>query len=159
LDPDTDVGPLITTGERDRVIEWIEEARAAGAKPIVDIDMDGPLLHPVVLDDVSEQSQVWHGEIFGPYVGVAKFNSFDQAITMANNTKYGLQAGIFTSDLNKAFSAAEQLDFGGVTINESPTYRVDQMPYGGTKDSGNTREGPHYAVREMTEERVIVIGS
>ncbi len=158
-DPDTDVGPLITLGERDRVVAWIDEAQGAGARPLVDIDVDGPLLHPVVLDNVSDESKVWHSEIFGPYVGVTKFDSFDEAIALANSTKYGLQAGVFTRDINKALTAAEQLDFGGVMINETPTYRVDQMPYGGTKESGNTREGPYYAVREMTEERVVVIGS
>ena len=158
-DPNTDVGPLITLDERDRVVAWIDEARGAGAHLLVDIDVNGPLLHPVVLDNVSAESKVWHSEVFGPLVGVTKFDSFDEAIALANSTKYGLQAGVFTSDIDKAFAAADQLDFGGIMINESPTYRVDQMPYGGTKESGNTREGPFYAVRDMTEERVIVIGS
>jgi acyl-CoA reductase-like NAD-dependent aldehyde dehydrogenase len=158
LDPSTDVGPLINEGERDRVVTWIEEATARGAVPIVDIDVDGPLLHPVVLDNVTDGSKVWNKEVFGPYVGVTTFDSFEESIALANGTEYGLQAGIYTRDLNKALTASEELDFGGVTINESPTYRVDQMPYGGTKASGNTREGPHYAVRDMTEERVVVIG-
>ena len=158
-DPDTDVGPLITPGERDRVVSWVDEARTEGALPVVDVDVDGPLLHPIVLDNVTAGSKVWHSEVFGPYVGVTAFDAFDEALELANSTEYGLQAGVFTRDLSKALTAAEELDFGGVTINETPTYRVDQMPYGGTKASGNTREGPHYTVREMTEERVVVIGA
>ena len=101
---------------------------------------------------------VWHDEVFGPVVGIRTFDGFSEAIEMANGTEYGLQAGVFTTNIGKALGAAEQLDFGGVTINETPTFRVDQMPYGGTKMSGNTREGPRYTVREMTEERVVVIG-
>ena len=83
--------------------------------------------------------------------------ALDEAIELANSTRYGLQAGIFTADVRKALRAAQELDFGGVTVNEAPTFRADQMPYGGVKDSGNTREGPAYAVRELTEERVVVI--
>ena len=85
------------------------------------------------------------------------FDSLDEAVALANGTRYGLQAGIFTSDLKAALHAASQLEFGGVTVNEAPTFRADQMPYGGVKDSGNTREGPAYAVREMTEERLVVL--
>ena len=108
--------------------------------------------------DVDPSSRVWHDEVFGPVVGIRTFDDFSEAIEAANATDYGLQAGIFTTDIRKALDASEQLDFGGVTINETPTFRVDQMPYGGTKISGNTREGPRYTVREMTEERVVVIG-
>jgi acyl-CoA reductase-like NAD-dependent aldehyde dehydrogenase len=85
------------------------------------------------------------------------FSDLDEAIDLANGTDYGLQAGIYTSDISVALRAATKLEFGGVTINETPTFRVDQMPYGGTKESGNTREGPHYTVRSMTEERMIVV--
>jgi acyl-CoA reductase-like NAD-dependent aldehyde dehydrogenase len=96
-------------------------------------------------------------EVFGPVATVTRTSSLDEAIELANGTRYGLQAGIFTSNLQTALVAAQRLDFGGVTINEAPTFRADQMPYGGVKDSGNTREGPRYAVRELTEERVVVI--
>jgi acyl-CoA reductase-like NAD-dependent aldehyde dehydrogenase len=88
---------------------------------------------------------------------VSPFDSLDEAIALANGTRYGLQAGIFTRDLNAALRAGEELEFGGVTVNEAPTFRADQMPYGGVKDSGNTREGPAYAVRELTEERLVII--
>jgi acyl-CoA reductase-like NAD-dependent aldehyde dehydrogenase len=88
---------------------------------------------------------------------VTAVDSIDEAIKLANGTRYGLQAGIFTASLDHALRAAQELEFGGVTVNEAPTFRSDQMPYGGVKDSGNTREGPHYAVREMTEERLVVV--
>jgi acyl-CoA reductase-like NAD-dependent aldehyde dehydrogenase len=96
-------------------------------------------------------------EVFGPVCTVTAVESLTEAIELANGTNYGLQAGIFTSSLDSALRAAQELDFGGVTVNEAPTFRSDQMPYGGVKDSGNTREGPHYAVREMTEERLVVV--
>jgi acyl-CoA reductase-like NAD-dependent aldehyde dehydrogenase len=96
-------------------------------------------------------------EIFGPVCTVTAVDSLDEAIELANATKYGLQAGIFTASLDNALRAAQELDFGGVTVNEAPTFRSDQMPYGGVKDSGNTREGPAYAVREMTEDRLVVV--
>ena len=96
-------------------------------------------------------------EVFGPVVTVTRTSSLDEAIELANSTRYGLQAGIFTGDLQSALVAAQRLEFGGVTINEAPTFRADQMPYGGVKESGNTREGPHYAVRELTEERLVVL--
>ncbi len=95
--------------------------------------------------------------MFGPVVTVTAFDTLDEAIALANATRYGLQAGVFTRQLETALRAARELDFGGVTINEAPTFRADQMPYGGVKESGNTREGPAYAVRELTEERVVVV--
>jgi acyl-CoA reductase-like NAD-dependent aldehyde dehydrogenase len=96
-------------------------------------------------------------EVFGPVVGVMRYRDVDDALRRANDTRYGLQAAIYTSDLSTALRAARTLDFGGVLVNEVPTWRADQQPYGGVRDSGNTREGPHWAVREMTEERVIII--
>jgi acyl-CoA reductase-like NAD-dependent aldehyde dehydrogenase len=96
-------------------------------------------------------------EVFGPVVTVSAYDTFDEAVQLANGTRFGLQAGIFTADVRRALQAAHELEFGGVTVNEAPTFRADQMPYGGVKDSGTTREGPAYAVREMTEERVVVL--
>ena len=96
-------------------------------------------------------------EVFGPVCTVNAVDSLDEAFALANGTRFGLQAGIFTASLESALRAAQALDFGGVTINEAPTFRADQMPYGGVKDSGNTREGPAWAVREMTEERLVVL--
>ena len=96
-------------------------------------------------------------EVFGPVATVTRVGSLDEAIELANGTRFGLQAGIFTASVEAALEAAQRLEFGGVTVNEAPTFRADQMPYGGVKDSGNTREGPHYAVRELTEERLVVL--
>jgi acyl-CoA reductase-like NAD-dependent aldehyde dehydrogenase len=154
---DTDVGPLIDDDARTRVEEWIEEAADAGAERLAGGTFDGDHLRPTVLDGIPTDVRAWEREIFGPVLGLRSFESLDEAIELANGTDYGLQAGIFTRDLATAVVASERLEFGGVTINEAPTFRVDQMPYGGTKESGNTREGPHYTVREMTEERMVVI--
>ena len=101
--------------------------------------------------------KVCREEVFGPVVVLNTYESLDEAIALANGTRYGLQAGIFTADIRAALRAAKSLEFGGVTVNEAPTFRSDQMPYGGVKDSGNTREGPAYSVHELTEPRVVVI--
>jgi acyl-CoA reductase-like NAD-dependent aldehyde dehydrogenase len=157
LDEQTDVGPLIDAGARDRVLAWIEEARAAGAEILTGGDLEGELIRPTVIANASPELRVSHEEVFGPVCTVAAYDTLDEAIELANGTRYGLQAGIFTRDLKTAMAAAQRLEFGGVTVNEAPTFRADQMPYGGVKDSGNTREGPAYAVRELTEERLVVV--
>jgi acyl-CoA reductase-like NAD-dependent aldehyde dehydrogenase len=154
---DTDVGPLIDEDARARVGEWVDEATDKGAERLAGGTFDGGHLRPTVLDRVPTDVRAWEREIFGPVLGLRTFETLDDAIGLANDTDYGLQAGIFTRDLATAIAASERLRFGGVTINEAPTFRVDQMPYGGTKESGNTREGPHYTVRDMTEERMVVI--
>ena len=156
-DDATDVGPLISAGERDRVVEWIEEARSRGATILAGGDLEGELLRPTVIADAPADARVACEEAFGPVCTVTAYDSLDEAIALANGTRYGLQAGIFTRDVKAALRAARELAFGGVTVNEAPTFRADQMPYGGVKDSGNTREGPAYAVREMTEERLVVL--
>ncbi len=156
-DEATDVGPVISRGERDRVVEWIEEARSRGARVLAGGELDGELLRPTVIADAPRDSKVACEEVFGPLCTVTAYDSLDEAIELANGTRYGLQAGIFTRDIKAALRAVQNLDFGGVTVNEAPTFRADQMPYGGVKDSGNTREGPAYAVREMTEERLVVL--
>jgi acyl-CoA reductase-like NAD-dependent aldehyde dehydrogenase len=156
-DDATDVGPVISTGERDRVLEWIEEARSRGASILAGGDLDGELLRPTVVADAPADAKVACEEVFGPLCTVSAYDSLDDAIALANGTRYGLQAGIFTSDVKAALRAARELEFGGVTVNEAPTFRADQMPYGGVKDSGNTREGPAYAIREMTEARLVVL--
>ncbi len=156
-DADTDVGPLIDEDARARVAEWIDEAVDGGAERVTGGTGELGHLRPTVLDGVGTDVRVWNEEVFGPVVGVRTFSSLDEAIELANGTPYGLQAGIFTRGLTTAITASERLEFGGVTINEAPTFRVDQMPYGGTKESGNTREGPRYTVREMTEERMVVL--
>jgi acyl-CoA reductase-like NAD-dependent aldehyde dehydrogenase len=158
LDPETQVGPVIDAENRDRVSSWVDEAVAAGAKLLAGgvVGEDG-VLRPTLLDEVSLDMAVACHEVFGPVVTVARIASLDEAIEKANGTEYGLQAGVFTQDITKAMRAARELEFGGVTLNEAPTYRADQMPYGGVKESGNTREGPKFAVAEMTEPRMVVI--
>jgi acyl-CoA reductase-like NAD-dependent aldehyde dehydrogenase len=157
LDERTDVSSLITTDERDRVCEWIDEAVHDGARIVTGGDVDGTLLRPTILTDVDDDMKVSALEVFGPVVAISTYRDFDTAVDRANDTRYGLQASIFTTRLDRALDAVRRLDFGGVLVNEVPTYRADQMPYGGVRDSGNTHEGPAYAVREMTHERLAVI--
>lgn len=159
LDEHTDVGPLITVAERDRVKAWIEEAKASGARVLYGGEVSGNLLLPTVLADVTPQMKVFSEEVFGPVVGLTRFRTLDEAVELANVTDYGLQAGVFTSSIHTAFEMAKRLRFGGVLINEAPTFRTDQMPYGGVKGSGNTREGPRYAVQEMTVVKLVVLNS
>ncbi len=157
MDDATDVSALIDAGERDRIVGWIEEATGGGAKIATGGTVADDVLRPTVLTGVLPDMKVCTQEVFGPLVGVAGYQELDRALALANDSRYGLQAAIFTTDLRAALKAAHALDFGGVTVNEMPTFRTDQMPYGGVKDSGNTKEGPHYAVREMTQERLVVI--
>jgi acyl-CoA reductase-like NAD-dependent aldehyde dehydrogenase len=154
---DTDVGPLIAPSERDRVVAWIEQARETGANVLRGGELDGDLLLPTVVERPTPDAHLSCDEAFGPVCTIQPYATLDEAIALANGTRYGLQAGIFTGSLQTATRAAAALQFGGVTVNEAPTFRADQMPYGGVKDSGNTREGPAWAVREMTEERLVVV--
>jgi acyl-CoA reductase-like NAD-dependent aldehyde dehydrogenase len=156
-DEETDVGPVIDEGARERILEWIDEARSGGAEILVGGKLEGELIRPTVIANAGSDLKVSCEEVFGPVVTVNPYGALDEAIELANGTRYGLQGGIFTSNVQTAFRAAQELEFGGVTVNEAPTFRADQMPYGGVKDSGNTREGPAYAVRELTEQRVVVL--
>jgi len=159
LDSETDVGPLITPDDRDRVKQWIEEAVAGGAKLLCGGELvnEGRCLAPTLLETPPHQAKVWCEEIFGPVATIDRFSDFGEALAMANDSKFGLQAGVFTRDVGRGLEAASTLEFGGVLINEVPTFRADQMPYGGVKDSGNTREGPAFAVQELTEERFVTL--
>jgi acyl-CoA reductase-like NAD-dependent aldehyde dehydrogenase len=159
LDEDTDVSSLISTDERDRVASWIDEARAGGAEVVTGGRVAGTTLTPTILTNVKPDMKVCALEVFGPVVALQTYTDLDEAIRLANDTRYGLQAAIFTADLPAALQAARTLDFGGVLVNEVPTWRADQMPYGGVRDSGNTREGPRYAVHEMTETRLVVVNA
>lgn len=162
LDEATEVSALISTADRDRVKRWIDEAVdqgatvACGGEVDHDLGSDGVLV-PTVLTNVTPEMEVSRSEVFGPVVALAGYDTLDEAIAMANDTRYGLQAAIFTNRLADAMTAFGSLDFGGVLVNEVPTWRADQQPYGGVGDSGNTREGPGYAVREMTELRMVVL--
>ncbi|MET0306279.1 MAG: aldehyde dehydrogenase family protein [Solirubrobacterales bacterium] len=159
LDHETDVGPLISPGDRDRVKEWIDEATAAGAELLTGGELvdGGRCLAPTLLANPPREAKVWCEEIFGPVATVDRYADFGEALRMANDSKFGLQAGVFTRDMGRGLEAAATLEFGGVLINEVPTFRADQMPYGGVKDSGNTREGPAFAVLELTEERFVTL--
>jgi acyl-CoA reductase-like NAD-dependent aldehyde dehydrogenase len=154
-DEDTDVGPVIREHDRERILEWIGETK--GDVLTGGDTTDDGLIRPTVIAGPAPSDKVQCEEVFGPVVTLTKTSSLDEAIELANSTRYGLQAAIFTRDVRAAMSAAQRLEFGGVTINEAPTFRADQMPYGGVKASGNTREGPAWAVREMTEERLVVL--
>jgi acyl-CoA reductase-like NAD-dependent aldehyde dehydrogenase len=157
MDENTDVGPVISRGDRDRVKEWIDEAAAKGGEILTGGELvdEDRCIAPTVIKNEPKECHTWKDEIFGPVATIHTFKTFDEAMEMANDSRYGLQAGVFTRDVGNAKKAGETLEFGGVLINEVPTFRTDQMPYGGVKDSGNTREGPDYAVRELTEERLV----
>ncbi len=114
-------------------------------------------MRPTVITNATQEMKVCALEIFGPVVVVQPYDDLDDALRMANDTRYGLQASIFTSDITKALKVVHALDFGGVLVNEVPTWRADQQPYGGLRDSGNTREGPAYSVREMTEIKMVIL--
>ncbi len=155
-DENTDVGPVIDSGNRERIAGWVDEAVAAGATLLTGTT-DADPLPPLVVADAPESAKVVCDEVFGPVCVVNAVDSLEEAYARANATDYGLQAGIFTASISTALAAAEALEFGGVVVNEAPTFRADQMPYGGIKGSGNTKEGPAYTIREMTEERLVVL--
>jgi acyl-CoA reductase-like NAD-dependent aldehyde dehydrogenase len=154
----TDVGPVIDPENHERVLEWIEEAKAGGAKVLTGGAIENGVIRPTVLTDVTPEMRVCRQEVFGPVCSIIPYGSLEEGIELANSTDYGLQAAIFTSSIAPAVKATQALEFGSVMINEAPEWRVDQMPYGGTKESGNTKEGPAYTVREMTELRLVVLG-
>ena len=156
-DEATDVSSLISEDDRDRVAGWIAEAVDGGAAVACGGRVVDGLLRPTVLTGVTPEMRVSCDEVFGPVVAVATYDDVDEALALANDTRFGLQAGIFTADLGLALRAGRTLRYGGVLVNEVPTWRADQMPYGGVGDSGNTREGPSYAVQEMTERRLVIL--
>lgn len=156
-EPDTFVGPMISEQEAVRAESWVREAVDAGAALLAGGGRKGPLLMPTLLGDVTNEMRVMREEVFGPVVCIRTFSALDEAIDEINSTPYGLATGFFTNDLEAAFSAARRLEVGGVHINETSSSRVDIMPYGGCKASGFGREGPRYAVREMSEERLVTV--
>lgn len=160
LDENTDVSSLISASERDRVHSWIDEAVAEGAHVVLggEITPEG-LLRPTIVVDARPSMKICAKEVFGPVVAVSTYSDVADALRIANDSDFGLQAAIFTSNIGTALNAVRTLDFGGVVVNDVPTFRADQQPYGGLRDSGNTREGPAYSVREMTEIRMVILGS
>lgn len=160
LDENTDVSSLISSSERDRVHSWIGEAVAEGARVVSGGDLTSQgVLRPTIVVDVRPSMKICAKEVFGPVVAVSTYSDVAEALRTANDTDFGLQAAIFTSNIGTALNAVRTLDFGGVVVNDVPTFRADQQPYGGLRDSGNTREGPAYSVREMTEIRMVILGS
>ncbi len=154
-DPKTVVGPLISEAAASRVEAWIDEAIAKGAKRLAGGARAGAVIPPTLLTGVDDSMKLGCREAFGPVVNLVPFDTLDEAIARVNATPYGLATGLFTNRLDDAFAAARKLEVGGVHVNETSSSRVDLMPYGGSKDSGFGREGPRYAIHEMTEERIV----
>jgi len=158
LDPATDVGPMIDRGEVDRIDAWVHEAVAAGARLLTGgMRLGGALYAPTVLTDVPETARVCADEVFAPLVVLARFTDYTEALHAVNRSAFGLQAGVFTAQLERALQAFDTLEAGGIVVNDVPTWRIDHMPYGGVKDSGLGREGPRYAIEEMTELKLMVV--
>lgn len=155
LDPDTDVGPMISRAVLEQALAWISEARSAGAKVETGGEAVGNCLLPTVLSGVKRDMKVICAEVFAPVVSIMPFDDFDEALDMADDSPFGLQAGVFTRDIHKAFRAVRKLHMGGVIINDVPTFRVDHMPYGGVKESGLGREGVRYAMEEMSTIKMV----
>jgi acyl-CoA reductase-like NAD-dependent aldehyde dehydrogenase len=157
LDPTVDVGPLIDAGSLDRIDEWVNEAVSHGAAVLTGGRRDDPFYVPTVLTRTTPEMKVRCEEIFGPVTTISPYQTFEEAIAEVNNSKYGLQAGVFTRDIDRAFQAHREIEVGGVIVNDQSAFRADQMPYGGSKDSGFGREGLRYAMEEMTEPRIMVL--
>jgi acyl-CoA reductase-like NAD-dependent aldehyde dehydrogenase len=158
-EPSTLVGPVISVAAAERIERWIDEAVRRGARRLVGGAREGALVPPTLLADVAPDTPISCKEVFGPVMSLVPFDTLDEAIDLVNATPYGLATGLFTNRLDVALKAARRLQVGGVHINETSSSRVDLMPYGGSKDSGFGREGPHYAVREMSEERLITLST
>ena len=157
MDEETDIGPMISLEAAERAERWVREAAAQGAHILTGGSRDGAWFQPTVLERVSPDMFVVCREVFAPLMNVIPYRHLDDALAQANDSVYGLQAGVFTQDLDVAFYAARRLEVGGVIINDTSNYRVDQMPYGGVKQSGMGREGIKYAIDELTEPRLIVL--
>jgi glyceraldehyde-3-phosphate dehydrogenase (NADP+) len=157
MDAATVVGPVIDAKAADRIEAWIGEALGGGARALVRGERAGNLLGPTVLTDVGRDQKVCREEVFGPVVTLAPYDRFEDGLALANDGRFGLQAGVFTADLGRAFEAFRTLEVGGVVVGDVPTLRVDSYPYGGVKDSGFGREGVRYAMDEMSEPRMLVL--
>jgi acyl-CoA reductase-like NAD-dependent aldehyde dehydrogenase len=157
LDPKTVVGPMIDSAAADRVESWIEEALASGATALLRGKRNGNVLSPTVLSNVSREAKVSCREVFGPVATIAPYRDWGEALAMVNDSEFGLQAGVFTHDINRIYQAFNTLEVGGVIVNDFPTLRVDNFPYGGVKDSGFGREGIRYAMEDMSEMRMLVL--
>ncbi|HXF73923.1 MAG TPA: aldehyde dehydrogenase family protein [Actinomycetota bacterium] len=157
MDPTVDVGPLIDAGALDRVDAWVKEAVAQGAEVLTGGERRDPFYLPTVLARTTPEMKVRCEEVFGPVVTISPYQTFEEALAEVNNSRYGLQAGVFTRDVERIFLAHRELEVGGVIVNDVSAFRADQMPYGGSKESGFGREGLRYAMEEMTEPRIMVV--
>ncbi|MBP2641504.1 MAG: Aldehyde Dehydrogenase [Firmicutes bacterium] len=157
LDPSTDIGPMISVSAAIRAENWIREAETEGATVLIGGWRKGPFLQPTILTDVTADMKVVSMEAFAPIFTVAPYKTIEEAIALANNSFYGLQAGVFTNSMDIANRCIAGLEVGGVLINDASTFRADCMPYGGVKDSGFGKEGPRYTMKEMTEEKIVVM--
>ncbi len=157
LDEDTDIGPMINSSAAQQIEEWVNEALSQGGRLVTGGQRNGALFEPTILENINPELRVSCQEAFAPVVVVSPYKDFEEALKGVNDSNYGLQAGVFTGDLRKAFSAFETLDVGGVIVNDIPTFRIDHMPYGGVKESGFGREGLKYAIEEMTELKLMAI--
>lgn len=151
------VGPMIKEAEALRLKKWIDKAEKKGAKVLLGGSLQGVLFEPVLLENVDAKLEIYKDEAFGPVAILEKFKQFEQGIATINQSRFGLQAGVYTQNLNNMLYAWDHLQVGGVIINDVPTFRVDNMPYGGVKDSGLGREGIHSAIRDMQEQRLLAI--
>jgi aldehyde dehydrogenase (NAD+) len=159
MDPTVDVGPVIDKGSLERIDSWVKEAVAEGAEVLIGGRIDAPFYVPTLLSRTKPEMKVVCEEIFGPVVTVSPYQTFEEALAMVNDSRFGLQAGVFTNDIGRAFEAHRTLEVGGVIINDMSAFRADQMPYGGSKDSGFGREGLRFAMEEMTEPRLMVLSN
>jgi acyl-CoA reductase-like NAD-dependent aldehyde dehydrogenase len=157
MDEETVVGPLIEPRHVDRVLSWVREAVEGGATLHCGGTAEGSVVQPTVLTDTRPDMRVCKDEVFGPVTVIEAFEEFGDAIRACNASRFGLQAGVFTRDIGKALRAHRELEYGGVMINDVPTFRVDNFPYGGAKDSGFGREGVRFAMEEMTEPKVLTL--
>jgi acyl-CoA reductase-like NAD-dependent aldehyde dehydrogenase len=157
FDEDVFIGPMISTGEAERLHGWIRDAVAAGATLLCGGERDGAMLEPTLLENVPRDQPAYRREAFGPMALLAPFSDFEAALAEINDSVFGLQAGVFTRDLYRAQRAWDALEVGGVIIGDVPSWRVDNMPYGGVKDSGLGREGIRWAIEDMTEPRLLVV--
>lgn len=157
LEDSTDIGPLLNDGAAARVEAWVNEAAAGGASVIAGGKRDGRMFQPTVIENATREMKVVCEEVFGPVVVLAPFEDFDAALDAVNDSPFGLQAGVYTRDLTRALRATQKLDVGGVIINDVPTFRIDNMPYGGVKESGIGREGPRFAIEDMTNLKMVVM--
>jgi glyceraldehyde-3-phosphate dehydrogenase (NADP+) len=157
MDPETELGPMIEKKHAERAQSWTDEAVAGGAQVLTGGHSDGAFFEPTVIENAPTDSLVCTNEAFAPLVTLFPVESFSDGIRKLNDSDYGLQAGVFTNNLERALVAFEEIEAGGVMINDIPSYRIDHMPYGGVKDSGLGREGLRYSIEDMTEPRLMMI--